>query len=74
MKLKIIYLFNNVLNYNIYKTIYISYNCDLLVFGPELAIDKIPRPVWVKLGLKQSSKGFPQIDSPPFPVPVGSPP
>lgn len=51
-----------------------TYNCDPFVFGPELAIDRIPRPVWCKFGLISSSKGFFHIDSPPRPVPVGSPP
>ena len=42
--------------------------------GPELAIDRIPRPWWTKFGLNSSSNGFFHIDSPPFPVFVGSPP
>lgn len=42
-----------------------SYNCDLLVFGPEFAMLRIPRPVWDKLGRNSSLKGFPQKDSPP---------
>lgn len=49
-------------------------NCDLLVLVPAFAIDRIPRPVWVKFGLNSSSNGFPHIDCPPVPVPVGSPP
>ena len=51
-----------------------TYNCDPFVLGPELAIDNIPRPVWCKFGLISSSNGFFHIDSPPRPVPVGSPP
>ena len=51
-----------------------THNCDLLESGPELAMDKIPRPVWLKCGLISSGNSLPQIDSPPFPEPVGSPP
>lgn len=49
-------------------------NCEPFVFVPEFAIDKIPRPVCVKLGLNSSSNFSPQIDVPPVPLPVGSPP
>lgn len=42
-----------------------SYNWDLLVFGPEFAMLRIPRPVWDRLGRNSSLKGFPQKDSPP---------
>ena len=51
-----------------------TYNCDLFVLGPELAILNIPRPVCVRLGLNSSANGDFQYDSPPSPVPVGSPP
>lgn len=51
-----------------------TYNWDLFVFGPELAILSIPRPAWVKFGLNSSLKGWPHIDWPPLPVPSGSPP
>lgn len=37
-----------------------TYNCDLFVLGPEFAILRTPRPVWDKLGLNSSLKGFPQ--------------
>ncbi len=43
----------------------ISYNWDLLVFGPEFAMLRTPRPVWDKFGRNSSLKGFPQNDSPP---------
>ena len=43
----------------------ISYNWDLLVFGPEFAMLRTPRPVWERLGRNSSLKGFPQKDSPP---------
>jgi len=52
----------------------ITYNWDRFVLGPEFAIDSTPLPLWVKFGLNSSSKGFCQIDSPPSPVPLGSPP
>ena len=52
----------------------ITYNWDRFVLGPEFAIDSTPLPLWIKFGLNSSSKGFCQIDSPPSPVPVGSPP
>ena len=42
-----------------------TYNCDLLVSGPEFAILSIPLPVWVKLGLNSSLNGLPHADSPP---------
>lgn len=42
-----------------------SYNWDLLVFGPEFAMLRTPRPVWDRLGRNSSLKGFPQKDSPP---------
>ena len=51
-----------------------TYNCDLLVLGPEFAILSTPLPVWVRFGLNSSLNGFPQMDSPPVPVAVGSPP
>ena len=48
--------------------------CEPFVFGPEFALDKIPAPVCFNSG-KISSWNFPpNIDSPPLPVPVGSPP
>lgn len=43
----------------------ISYNWDLLVFGPEFAMLRTPRPVWDRFGRNSSLKGFPQRDSPP---------
>ena len=51
-----------------------TYNCDLFVFGPEFAILSIPLPVWDRFGLKSSGNEVFQYDSPPSPVPVGSPP
>lgn len=42
-----------------------SYNWDLLVLGPELAMLRIPRPAWDRLGRNSSLKGLPQDDSPP---------
>lgn len=52
----------------------ITYNCDPFVFGPEFAIDKIPRPVCDNCGRISSSNFSPHIDFPPRPVLVGSPP
>lgn len=52
----------------------VTYNCEPFVLGPELAIESTPRPVCVRFGLNSSSNGLPQIDLPPAPVPVGSPP
>ena len=34
----------------------------------------MPRPECVRLGLNSSGNAPPHIDSPPLPVPVGSPP
>lgn len=48
--------------------------CDPLVLGPEFAIDRTPRPVWVSLESSSSLKVGPYMDSPPVPVAVGSPP
>lgn len=47
--------------------------CDLFVFGALLAIATIPRALNLSVGRISSSNGAPQIDSPPLPVPVGSP-
>ena len=53
----------------------ITHNCDLLVFGPEFAMLSIPLPWWLRNCLNSSLNGCgPQADSPPVPVPVGSPP
>mmetsp|Transcript_8347 Transcript_8347/g.27546 ORF Transcript_8347/g.27546 Transcript_8347/m.27546 type:complete len:233 (+) Transcript_8347:126-824(+) len=49
-------------------------NCDPFVFGPELAIDSTPLPSCLSLAIGSSANGFPHLDSPPVPVPVGSPP
>jgi hypothetical protein len=38
------------------------------------AMDKTPRPVCVSRESNSSLNGFPYTDSPPVPVPVGSPP
>ena len=43
----------------------VSHNWDLLVSGPELAMLRMPRPAWDRLGRNSSLKGFPQKDSPP---------
>lgn len=51
-----------------------TYNCEPFVFGPELAIDNIPRPVCDNCGKISSSNLSPQMDLPPRPVFVGSPP
>ena len=51
-----------------------THNWDLLVLVPELAMLSIPRPECVRLGLNSSGNAPPHIDSPPLPVPVGSPP
>lgn len=48
-----------------YKWKTITYNWDLLVFGPEFAILRIPLPEWDRLGRNSSLNGFPQKDSPP---------
>jgi hypothetical protein len=53
---------------------YYTNNWDPLVLGPEFAMDRIPLPVWCRFGRTSSSNGFFHIDSPPRPVPVGSPP
>ena len=44
-----------------------------LVSGPAFAILTMPAPVCLRLGLISSANGRPQQDSPPRPVPVGSP-
>ena len=50
-------------------------NWEPFVFGPELAIDKIPLLLCIKWPFLNSSWNFPpHIDSPPVPVPEGSPP
>ena len=60
---------------NLIKKSFKAHNCDLFVFGPEFAMLRIPRPVWLRLILNSSAKGVgPQAVSPPLPVPVGSPP
>ena len=48
--------------------------CSPFVPGPELAIDRTPAPVWWSSRWSSSSNLPPQTDSPPRPVPVGSPP
>ena len=49
-------------------------NCDPLVFGPLLAMDKTPAPVCFSSRVISSSNLPPNADTPPRPVPVGSPP
>lgn len=51
-----------------------TYNCEPLVFFPEFAMERTPRPVWDKFGRISSLNLSPQIDWPPRPVFVGSPP
>lgn len=41
---------------------------------PLLAIEINPGLSWERLGWNSVKKGLPKIDSPPVPVPVGSPP
>lgn len=53
---------------------HLTYNWEPLVLGPEFAMESTPRPVWVSCGLNSSSNFLPQMDSPPEPLPVGSPP
>ena len=50
------------------------YNWDLFVLGPALAILSMPRPVCCSFELHSSRNGLFQMDFPPRPVPVGSPP
>jgi len=52
---------------------YAMKNWDLLVSGPEFAIAMTPRALNFRVDRISSGKGLPQIDWPPFPVPVGSP-
>ena len=54
--------------------VFCTHNCDLFVLGPELAMLSIPLPWWLRNCWNSSLKAFPQADSPPVPVPVGSPP
>ncbi len=49
-------------------------NWELLVSLPLLAIERMPRASWVRGPSNSSVKFLPQIDAPPLPVPVGSPP
>lgn len=49
-------------------------NCDPLLWGPLLAMLTTPRPEWTSFEFSSSLNGLPHIDSPPLPVPVGSPP
>jgi hypothetical protein len=51
-----------------------TYNCDLFVLGPEFAIDSMPRPSWCNDLTNSSLSGPPNAESPPVPLPVGSPP
>jgi len=51
-----------------------TYNCEPFVFLPLLAIDNSPAEECVKFGFISSMNGSSQYDSPPLPVPVGSPP
>lgn len=44
------------------------------MFGPEFAMLKMPRPEWDRNCLNSSAKAPFQKESPPVPVPVGSPP
>lgn len=48
-------------------------NWEPLVFGPELAMARRPTLSNFTFAVHSSWKGFPQMDSPPRPVPVGSP-
>ena len=48
--------------------------CEPLVLGPEFAIETTPAPVCLRSRLISSSNLPPKHDSPPRPVPVGSPP
>ena len=48
--------------------------CEPFEFGPELALERIPAPVCFNSGNISSWNFPPNIDSPPLPVPVGSPP
>ena len=51
-----------------------NYNNDVWWVGPKLPIDNIPALLWDKRLFISILKGFPNIDSPPYPVAVGSPP
>ena len=46
----------------------------LLLLGPLLAMLTTPSPLCVSDGWNSSAKGWPQMELPPVPVPVGSPP
>ncbi|RKP24739.1 nucleotide-diphospho-sugar transferase [Syncephalis pseudoplumigaleata] len=59
---------------NDHRLVGATYNCDALVSLPWLAMDSMPRALWVRFGLNWSAKLRFHIDSPPRPVPVGSPP
>ena len=48
-------------------------NCEPFVFGPLLAIPSSPRCVKRSRPWHSSLNGAPYTDSPPVPVPVGSP-
>lgn len=52
---------------------YVKKNWHWFVFGPELAIETIPRSVCLRFSLNSSSNFRSQIELPPLPVPVGSP-
>ena len=51
-----------------------TYNCEPLVLGPWLAMQSTPLPSCNKFLWNSSGKGFFHMDSPPLPVPSGSPP
>ena len=53
---------------------YVKKNCEALVLGPELAMDMTPRLVCLSVSRISSGNLPPQMDAPPRPVPVGSPP
>jgi hypothetical protein len=48
------------LSVTIFRGNALAYNCDLFVFGPELAMLRIPLPVCVRFGLNSSLNGVPQ--------------
>mmetsp|Transcript_42680 Transcript_42680/g.71223 ORF Transcript_42680/g.71223 Transcript_42680/m.71223 type:complete len:210 (-) Transcript_42680:554-1183(-) len=57
-----------------FADLYMMKNWDPFVWGPELAILSTPRPSCVRLERSSSLKGCPQMDLPPVPSPLGSPP
>jgi len=51
-----------------------TYNCEVFVLGPALAMLRMPRPLCLRVCTISSLSGLPHADLPPVPVPVGSPP